>query len=43
VLRDVVEGYISAEAAKEHYGVTVKRIRDGLVAMPEDFEIQEAP
>jgi N-methylhydantoinase B len=42
VLADVVAGYISAEAAETNYGVVVERIRDGLVAMPEDFEIKEA-
>jgi hypothetical protein len=42
VLRDVVDGYVSLEAAQSLYGVTIKqRRRNGRVLLPEDFEIQE--
>jgi N-methylhydantoinase B len=41
VLADVVDGYITIEAAKALYGVTIRRLRDSRVLLPEDFEIQE--
>jgi N-methylhydantoinase B len=41
VLRDVVDGYVSLEAARELYGVVIKQRRDGRVLLPEDFEIEE--
>ncbi|MBE2317634.1 hydantoinase B/oxoprolinase family protein [Solirubrobacter sp. CPCC 204708] len=41
VLRDVVDGYVSVEAAKTLYGVTVRQTREGRVLGPEDFEIEE--
>ena len=41
VLRDVVDGYVSLEAARDVYGVTIRRKRDGRVVLPEDFEIEE--
>ena len=41
VLRDVVDGYVSLEAARDVYGVTIRRTREGRVALPEDFEIVE--
>lgn len=39
VLRDVVDGYVSIEAARELYGVTIRQTREGRVLLPEDFEI----
>jgi N-methylhydantoinase B len=41
VLRDVVDGYVSRDAARRLYGVTVRQHRDGRVLLPEDFDIQE--
>jgi N-methylhydantoinase B/oxoprolinase/acetone carboxylase alpha subunit len=41
VLRDVVDGYVSVEAAQALYGVTIRQRREGRVLLPEDFEIQE--
>ena len=41
VLRDVVDGYVSVDAARELYGVTIRQLREGRVLLPEDFEIQE--
>jgi N-methylhydantoinase B len=41
VLADVVDGYITNEAAKALYGVTIRRLRDSRVLLHEDFEIQE--
>jgi N-methylhydantoinase B len=41
VLRDVVDGYVSIEAARELYGVRIKQNREGRVLLPEDFEIVE--
>ena len=42
VLRDVVDGYVSIEAAQDAiYGVTIRQQREGRVLLPEDFEIQE--
>jgi len=41
VLRDVVDGYITREAAEAVYGVTIRQTRTGRVLLPEDFEIQE--
>src|SRR3954453_14242816 len=41
VLEDVVDGYVSIEAAKTLYGVTIRRLREGRVLLPEDFELQE--
>jgi N-methylhydantoinase B len=41
VLRDVVDGYVSIEAARRLYGVSVRQHREGRVLLPEDFEIQE--
>jgi N-methylhydantoinase B len=41
VLRDVADGYVSVEAAREIYGVRIRRNRQGRVALPEDFEIEE--
>jgi len=41
VLKDVVDGYVSIEAAKTLYGVTIKQLRESRVLLPEDFEIQE--
>ena len=41
VLRDVVDGYVSIDAAKEQYGVTIRQTRQARVLLPEDFEIQE--
>ncbi len=40
---DVLNGYVSLEAAKEDYGVVITRSapEDELVLMPEDFEIDE--
>ncbi len=43
VLRDVVDGYVSLDAAKSIYGVTIRQLREGRVLLPEDFEIQENP
>jgi N-methylhydantoinase B len=41
VLNDVVDGYVSLEAAQRLYGVTIRRTREGRVLLPEDFDIQE--
>ncbi|MDT7806038.1 MAG: N-methylhydantoinase [Actinomycetota bacterium] len=43
VLADVVEGYVSAEAAREVYGVEVRYLgkTDTLVRMPEDYVVDE--
>jgi N-methylhydantoinase B len=43
VLADVVEGYVSAEAAREVYGVEVRYLGDAdtLVRMPEDYAVDE--
>lgn len=43
VLQDVLNGYISLEAAEEEYGAVISRSapEDELVLMPEDFEIDE--
>ncbi len=41
VLRDVVDGYVSIEAAQALYGVTIRCNRQGRVLLPEDFEIVE--
>jgi N-methylhydantoinase B len=41
VLRDVVDGYVSLDAAREIYGVRIRRHRDGRVLLPEDFDIEE--
>jgi N-methylhydantoinase B len=41
VLADVVDGYVSVEAAEALYGVTIRKHRRGRVLLPEDFEIQE--
>ena len=41
MLRDVVDGYVSREAAQRVYGVTVRATREGRVLLPEDFEIKE--
>jgi N-methylhydantoinase B len=41
VLKDVVDGYVSIEAAKTLYGVTIRQLREGRVLLPEDFELQE--
>ena len=41
VLRDVVDGYVSVEAAKAVYGVGIRQNRQGRVLLPEDFEIEE--
>ena len=41
VLRDVVDGYVSIDAAHELYGVRIKQNRQGRVLLPEDFEIVE--
>jgi N-methylhydantoinase B len=43
VLSDVVDGYVSLEAAQRLYGVTIRQNRQGRVLLPEDFEIQEKP
>jgi N-methylhydantoinase B len=44
VLADVVDGYVSAEAAREVYGVEVRYLgdTDTLVRMPEDYVVDEA-
>ncbi len=41
VLRDVIEGYVSIEAAREAYGVVIEfsGSQDSLVGLPEQFEI----
>ena len=41
VLRDVVDGYVSIEAARRLYGVRIRQNRQGRVLLPEDFDIQE--
>ena len=43
VLADVVDGYVSAEAAREVYGVEVRYLgdTDTLVRMPEDYLVDE--
>jgi len=41
VLRDVVDGYVSLEAAQQLYGVRIRQNRQGRVLLPEDFDIQE--
>ena len=41
VLADVVDGYVSLEAARALYGVTIRQTRQGRVLLPEDFEIEE--
>ncbi|WP_326944179.1 hydantoinase B/oxoprolinase family protein [Amycolatopsis sp. NBC_01307] len=43
VLMDVVEGYVSAEAAREVYGVEVRYLgnADTLVRLPEDYVVDE--
>ncbi|OXM67867.1 hydantoinase B/oxoprolinase family protein [Amycolatopsis vastitatis] len=43
VLADVVEGYVSAEAAREVYGVEVRYLGrpDALVRLPEDYAVDE--
>ncbi len=41
VLNDVVDGYVSIEAARRIYGVTIRQNRQGRVLLPEDFDIQE--
>ena len=41
VLRDVVDGYVSVDAATSIYGVTIRKHHQGRVLLPEDFEIQE--
>ncbi|WP_028059898.1 hydantoinase B/oxoprolinase family protein [Candidatus Solirubrobacter pratensis] len=41
VLRDVVDGYVSIEAAERLYGVRIRQQRQGRVLLPEDFDIQE--
>jgi N-methylhydantoinase B len=41
VLRDVVDGYVTLEAARELYGVRIRQTREGRVLLPEDFEIEE--
>ena len=41
VLNDVVDGYVSIEAAQRIYGVTIRQNRQGRVLLPEDFDIQE--
>jgi N-methylhydantoinase B len=43
VLADVVEGYVSAEAAREVYGVEVRYLGqpDALVRLPEDYVVDE--
>ena len=41
VLRDVVDGYVSLEAAQSSTASPSGRLREGRVLLPEDFEIQE--
>ena len=41
VLADVVDGYVSVDAARSIYGVTIRQTHGGRVLLPEDFEIQE--
>jgi N-methylhydantoinase B len=41
VLRDVVDGYVSPDAARRDYGVSIRCTRAGRVRLPEDFEIEE--
>jgi hypothetical protein len=41
VLADVVDGYVSVEAAERLYGVRIRVTRQGRVLLPEDFEIEE--
>src|SRR5262249_50448499 len=41
VLKDVVDGYVSLQAAHELYGVKIRQQRNGRVVLPEDFEIEE--
>jgi N-methylhydantoinase B len=43
VLADVVDGYVSVEAAREVYGVEVRYLGDAdtLVRMPEDYAVDE--
>jgi N-methylhydantoinase B len=44
VLRDVVEGYVSIDAAAREYGVVVRFIGDParILRLPQDFELDEA-
>jgi N-methylhydantoinase B len=44
VLRDVVDGYVSAEAAREAYGVAIRYTgaADALVRPPSAYELDEA-
>ncbi|WP_020670621.1 hydantoinase B/oxoprolinase family protein [Amycolatopsis nigrescens] len=44
VLADVVDGYVSATAARERYGVAVRYLgaADALVRLPEDYEVDSA-
>ena len=41
VLRDVVDGYVSIEAARERLRRAIQQNREGRVLLPEDFEIEE--
>jgi hypothetical protein len=36
-----VDGYISVDAARAIYGVTIRQNHQGRVLLPEDFEIEE--
>jgi N-methylhydantoinase B len=41
VLRDVVDGYVSLDAARRLYGVVIRQRRSGRVLLPGDFDIEE--
>jgi N-methylhydantoinase B len=43
VLRDVLNGFVSIDTARDHYGVVIRRLApDGeTVVLPEDFELDE--
>ena len=44
VLRDVLNGYVGVDAAREDYGVVVRRLApaEDTVLLIEDFELDEA-
>ena len=44
LVRDVLNGYVSIEGARDNYGVVIRRrpSADDFVVLPEDLEIDEA-
>ena len=44
VVLDVLNGVVTVEAARDHYGVVIRRVApaEELVLMPEDFELDQA-